>query len=162
MNCPKCDTKRGKIIVTQPADRRDDGRCARHRKCLVCNHSFHTLEIVVSEVRQMEQQALSHASTASYSGPLPSHPTGPLVDIEHELEELLQPSLTTLLNTLQDPAEPNKVKVDTARWLVADRREYRKALAEAANASDTPAEDPSIRELARVLSLVPQQLEGTS
>ena len=158
MNCPKCDTKRAPTVVTQPADKRDDGRVCRRRECKKCGHVFMSLELLLTDVRSMEQQALNSASSGSVVTPLPTQATQPLVDIENELEGLLAPSLNAIKDALKaDSAD--RTKVDLARWLVADRREYRKALAEAANTTGTEHADPAVQQLANILALVPDPVE---
>jgi hypothetical protein len=112
-----------------------------------------TLEIASADLRMLEQQAANIAFSEGAGGPLPTSPTGVLLDIETELEDLLRPSLDALNEVLTSAKDPNRTKVDTARWLVADRREYRKALAGTDGADQS--EDPAIAELATLLALVP-------
>jgi len=112
-----------------------------------------TLEIPAAELRALEQQAHNMVLSEGVGAPLPTSPTSPLLDIETELEDLLRPSLDALNEVLTSAKDPNRTKVDTARWLVADRREYRKALAETHGADEST--EPAIAELASILSLVP-------
>ena len=156
MDCPKCGTKRAKTVVTVPADKREDGNVLRRRKCKACNQEFRTIEVLQTDWVVTQQQAVSSA-LPGLTAPLPSSPTAPLIDIEAELEDLLKPSLEALEEVLTSQEDIPKAKVDTARWLVADRREYRKALA---GAQGEESSDPAIAELAQILSPVPNPEEA--
>ena len=153
MNCRNCGAERIPTKQTVPADRREDRRVCRKRTCKECGTHLMTLEIASADLRMLEQQAANIAFSEGAGGPLPTSPTGVLLDIETELEDLLRPSLDALNEVLTSAKDPNRTKVDTARWLVADRREYRKALA-GTNGADQ-SEDPAIAELATLLALVP-------
>ena len=153
MDCPNCGMNRIPTKQTIPADRREDNRVLRKRTCKNCQTHLMTLEIPAAELRALEQQAHNMVLSEGVGAPLPTSPTSPLLDIETELEDLLRPSLDALNEVLTSAKDPNRTKVDTARWLVADRREYRKALAETEGAEGS--QDPAIAELASILSLVP-------
>jgi hypothetical protein len=84
-------------------------------------------------------------------GPLPTKVSTPLTDIEDRLEQLLDKSLDTIEKALAEDA-PNRVRVELARWVISDRREYRKTLAEVSDPNSE--EDPAIKQLAQVLQLV--------
>ena len=142
--------------MTVPADKREDLRVYRVRRCKTCDQKFSSIEILLPDLRALEQQAGSAANGVSL-GPLPSSPTAPLIDIEQELEGLLTPSLEALEEVLTSDSDLPKAKVDTARWIVADRREYRRNLAETPGAEDS--QDPAIAELAQILSLVPAEAD---
>ena len=156
MDCPKCGGKRAPTVVTVPADKREDGNVLRRRKCKACDQEFRTIEVLQTDWVVTQQQAVASA-LPGLPAPLPSSPTAPLIDIESELEDLLRPSLDALNEVLTSKNDLPRSKVDTARWLVADRREYRKALAES---QGEESNDPAIRELAQVLSLVPSSEES--
>jgi len=156
MDCPKCGATRAKTVVTVPADKREDGHVLRRRKCVACNQEFRTVEVLQTAWVETQHQAVSSA-LPGLPGPLPSSPTAPLIDLEAELEDLLRPSLEALEEVLTSQKDVPKSKVDTARWLVADRREYRRALA---GAQGEEASDPAIAELAQILSLVPNPEEA--
>ncbi len=159
MDCPKCGAKRIPTKQTVPADNRTDGRVARMRTCRECSAHLHTMEIPTHELRALEQGLANIDPTTGAGTPLPMLPAGRLLDIEGELEGLLQPSIDALAEVLTSGEDLPKEKVATARWLVADRREYRKALAECEGASES--EDPAIAELAKVLHLVKPESTGT-
>lgn len=159
MDCPNCDAKRIPTKQTIPADVRQDGRVYRSRKCKKCGTSLVTLEIPAVELRALEQMAHNQNLSEGVGAPLPVHTGGTLLDIESELEDLLRPSLDALNEVLTSKKDVSRSKVDTARWLVADRREYRKTLAQTHGADES--DDPAIRELAKVLSLVPDPPTGT-
>lgn len=158
MDCPKCGAKRAPTVVTVPADKREDGNVLRRRKCKACDLEFRTVEVLQTDWVVTQQQAVASA-LPGLTAPLPSSPTAPLIDIESELEDLLRPSLDALEEVLTSQVDIPKAKVDTARWLVADRREYRKALA---GAQGEEASDPAIAELAQILSLVPDSDEESA
>jgi hypothetical protein len=120
MDCPKCGAKRAPTVVTVPADRRDDGNVLRRRKCKACDQEFRTVEVLQTDWVVTQQQAVASA-LPGLTAPLPSSPTAPLIDIEAELEDLLRPSLDALEEVLTSKADLPRSKVDTARWLVADR-----------------------------------------
>jgi len=153
MRCPACKTDRAHTIVTQPSDHREDGRVYRRKRCKnpTCKNEFTTFEMLVSEVKALESTG---APQGGWTKPLPSSPTGALVDIEAELEELLEPSIRCIEETLTSGEASDRGKLDTARWLIDDRREYRKSLAES-NPEGTS--DPAVAELAKILSIVPSE-----
>lgn len=152
MDCPYCGEKRSKVWVTEPADTRNDGRTGRKRKCKTCNRSFSTLEMLLSDVRALEKSSVPQTSTG-VNAPLPTSPASQLLDIEDELEQLLPQSIQCLRDTMTSSDEPSKVKVDTARWLVSDRREYRKAL-QVRMEDEGAGDDPALQQLANILRVV--------
>ena len=156
MQCPACGTHRAHTIVTMPSDRREDGRVYRRKRCKnpKCKKEFTSFEMLVSEVQALERTS---APAGGWTKPLPTTSSSPLVDIESELEDLLQPSLEYIQTVLTSIDPSDRGKLDTARWLIDDRREYRKSLAEAQGESHN---DPAVKELARVLSLVPSSEES--
>lgn len=160
MDCPNCGATRIPTKQTIPADVREDGRVYRKRTCKGCGSHLNTLEISFAELRALEQAAHNMTLSEGVGAPLPVHMGAPLLDIEAELEDLLRPSLDALNEVLTSKKDVSRSKVDTARWLVADRREYRKSLAQAHGAGES--EDPAIRELAKVLSLVPDSDEESA
>jgi len=154
MLCPHCDGGPTKVVLTIPADKRTDKRHYRNRKCRSCGKGLVTLELPAIELRELERAANNRTLTDGVGAPLPTRNGDvDLLDIESELEGLLRPSLDAINEVLTSDKGVSRYRVDTARWLVADRREYRRTLAQTHGASES--DDPSIRELARVLALVP-------
>jgi hypothetical protein len=158
MQCPACGTHRAHTIVTMPSDRREDGRVYRRKRCVnpKCRKEFTSFEMLVSEVQALERQS---APAGGWSKPLPTTQPGPLIDIEGSLEGLLKPSLEYIQTVLGSVDPSDRGKIDLARWLIDDRREYRKSLAEAHGEG---AEDPAVQELAKVLALVPPPAEESA
>jgi len=159
MLCPHCDGPT-KVVLTVPANKRTDKRHYRNRKCKACGKGLVTLELPAIELRELDQRAGNRTLTDGVGAPLPTRDNNiDLLDIESELETLLRPSLDAINEVLTSDKAVSRYKAETARWLVADRREYRRTLAEQHGAQES--DDPSIRELARVLALVPDPMTGT-
>ena len=159
MQCPYCEGPT-KVILTIPANKRTDERHYRNRKCTSCGKGLITLELPAIELRELERAANNRTLTDGVGAPLPTRDNNiDLLDIESELETLLRPSLDAINEVLTSDKAVSRFKAETARWLVADRREYRRTLAQTHGADES--DDPSIRELARVLALVPDPMTGT-
>jgi hypothetical protein len=159
MLCPHCDGPT-KVVLTIPANKRTDKRHYRKRECRSCGKGLITLELPAIELRELEQAANNRTLSENVGAPLPTRNGDvDLLDIESELETLLRPSLDAISEVLTSNKAVSRYRVDTARWLVADRREYRRTLAEQHGAQES--DDPSIRELAKVLALVPDPMTGT-
>jgi hypothetical protein len=153
MECPLCGHK-SKIAATMPARQRPDGYTYRRRLCLSpeCAEGFSTYEMTVDTY-----EVITNGGTMGHAGPNPVTPGKTLVNIEERLEGLLEPSLDAIRDAIiaATGQEPSQQKVQTARWLIQDRRDYRKALAEAKGAEEH--NDPQIKELANLLKMVPDE-----
>ena len=152
MKCPECNSDSSKVLQTLPAHSREDGHNRRRRECLACQHRFSTHEILEEDLDR------KLPGFKSQSTPLPTIPQSVLhlVDIEAEMESLLLPSIAALHEALAAPDQasaPAKVKVDVARWVVSDRREHRRNLAQALNAENVQMEDPAMSQLMAALAL---------
>lgn len=162
MICSKCGTPRARVRSTKPADsEQGNGRIIRQRKCTNCGHLMMTTEIFSADHRDLVKRSKGVGLDAHQRGgtvlkaddigPLPTKVSTPLTDIEDRLEQLLDKSLDTIEKALAEDA-PNRVRVELARWVISDRREYRKTLAEVSDPNSE--EDPAIKQLAQVLQLV--------
>jgi len=154
MDCPNCGMNRIPTKQTVPADKREDGRVLRKRTCKSCKTNLMTLEIPATELRALEQRAHNMVLSEGVGAPLPTSPTSPLLDLETALEDLLKPSLATLEEVLTSKKDVSRYKIDTARWIISDRREFRRVLASTSGADQS--EDPAIAELASILSFIPE------
>jgi len=158
MICPTCQHPRMRTYVTAPADKRDNHRVFRQRKCNSCGATTTTEEMFVHEVRQLERQAAGAGGAGAPSRPLATKDDArALADIEAELEGLLDASLAALKEALTSEDRADRAKVALAQWLVDDRREYRRVLAERAKETGIESSDPAIKQLADILSLVPDE-----
>lgn len=152
MRCPSCG-RETQTKKTVPASARTDGRVYRRRECTnpACGVWTATFEITCEQVRQWEAMEAGLLDTPSTpSVPLPTVPAAPLADIEAEMEALLAPAVDAIHDALRMSA-PNKAKVEVAKFVIGDRREYRRSLAQAAEAGQE-AEDPAVKQLAALFA----------
>jgi hypothetical protein len=70
------------------------------------------------------------------------------------MESLLTPAITALRESLLHP-DPNKVRVDVAKYVIEDRRAHRRALAQANATTGGTTDDPAMKQLVNILKLVP-------
>jgi hypothetical protein len=115
-----------------------------------CNESVTTLEVPLEQVRAW--QALE-ANPAGAGTTLPTPPTAPLIDLEDEMEDLLAPAVEALRVSLHEK-DPSKARVDVAKFVISDRREYRRGLAQVHGVMRDHIDSPDIAQLANVLRLV--------
>jgi hypothetical protein len=154
MKCPACQGPTS-AVQTIPAEKRQDGRVYRVRKCRSsdCGVTHSTLEILHSEAK---------GGIAPYTPPSPppkaaiptANPSPVLYDLEGELEKSLPLAVEVLADAVRPGTSPDKVKVDVAKWLLDDRRKWRIAMAEQSNLSGETPEDPAVAQLANILRLV--------
>jgi len=166
MQCPKCGTYEHRVNSASAVDSAQDGTVHRIRRCK-CGHSWRTREIPSTDLH-----ALEHGATPRTPPPPPiawPTPTGtrplalalgvPLVDIEHEMESLLPAAIAAMRESLADK-EPSKARVDVAKYVVEDRRQHRRALAEAAQRTGQTPADPAVAQLAALLASMPPGAES--
>lgn len=161
MQCPKCGSTDHTAIKTDAADKHTDGAVHRRRKCHTCASGWMTMELPTNDVRSM-QQGLPPAPPPPppvlppVASPLPvrARLLTPMIDIETEMESLLRPALDTIRDALAT-ADPSRAKIEVAKWVVNDRREHRKALAEYAQKTGQAHTDPVINEFAQLLAMLP-------
>lgn len=159
MRCPHCASEESRVLQTFPSKSREDGQTRRRRKCLACHQGFNSVEMELSEATS------ARPGFAANANPLPTIPSSllKLIDIESEMESLLLPSIAALHEALaaKDQASaPAKVKVDTARWVVSDRREHRRSLAQAMSESKVTTDDPAMMQLIAAMELIDAQEEN--
>jgi hypothetical protein len=75
------------------------------------------------------------------------------------MESLLPSAITALRESLTDK-EPSKARVDVAKYVVEDRRQHRRALAEAATRTGIEPTDPAVAQLAALLAAMPTGAES--
>lgn len=154
MQCPKCGEYQHKILSTKAVDAETDGSVHRIRRCTACAHTWRT--------REMSSAAISAITAQTSTHPLATALGVPLLDIEHEMETLLAPAITALREALHDK-DPNKVRVDVAKYVVEDRRAHRRALAAATATTGGPVpDDPAMRQLVGLLQLLPSADEDVA
>jgi len=160
MKCPACQGPTS-AVQTIPAERRNDGRVYRVRKCRdpECGATCSTLEDFHRAV-VAEEQAMKEAEQAGRRPrPQPAIPiaTPPPVmyDLEGELEKGLPQAVDYIIHAVKPGTTPDKVKLDAAKWLIDDRRRWRIQTAEQANRAGETPNDPALAQLASVLRLVP-------
>lgn len=144
MNCPHCLHDKSATILTIPANRRQDGKIYRRRKCKACEKEFSTLEMYLQDARDLQAGELQ----ASDGSPVPDRPSAPLIDIEEELEKMLPNSIASIQAVLAPggPGVPRQ-RVETAKWVIQDRRDQRRMRAE-------EQEDSNDEQLNNLLRLV--------
>lgn len=123
MNCPFCLHDKSATILTIPANRRQDGKIYRRRKCKACEKEFSTLELYLQDAKDLQAGEGQEQDDSLASG----RSTGPLIDIEDELEKMLQPSIASIHAVLAPggPGVPRQ-RVETAKWVIQDRRDQRR------------------------------------
>lgn len=160
MRCPTCQG-RTTTVQTIPAERRADGRVYRSRRCRDCESRCTTLEVLFTEVKE-DESAVEQAEQAARRGhsspaiPIASPPAS-LYDLEGELEAGLPRAVECIIDAVSPGTTPDKVKVDAAKWLISDRRQWRIQSAEQANRAGEVPNDPAMAQLASILRLVPDQ-----
>jgi hypothetical protein len=126
MNCPYCLHDKSATILTIPANRRQDGKIYRRRKCKGCDKEFSTLEMYLQDAKDLQAGEGLPADDSLSSG----RSGGPLVDIEDELEKMLQPSIASIHAVLTPGGQVSRQRVETAKWVIQDRRDQRKMLSD--------------------------------
>ncbi len=144
MNCPVCLHDKATTILTIPANKRGDGKTYRRRKCKKCDKEFSTLELYLQDAKDL--QAGEEGFTDHLSDSRPTN--GPLIDIEDELEKMLQPSIASINAVLVPGSQVSRQRVETAKWVIQDRREQRKMK----SAEQEGAEDEQLGNLLRLVS----------
>lgn len=158
MRCPACQSNNTKVVKTVPGEQLPHGHEYRTRKCNGCQLTFMTYEIEASLYKRMHTSTTAAEEGAlvpiGAGGPLPTMPRGDLTDIEVEMEGLLERAFPALMDVLQARL-PNKTKFDAARWIIEDRRQHRRALAErvstTGDTTSTASADPAVSQLVAIL-----------
>jgi hypothetical protein len=148
MNCPLCLHDKASTILTIPANKRGDGKTYRRRKCKKCSKEFSTLELYLQDAKALRDGEEGFTDHLPDSRPM----DGPIIDIEEALEKMLQPSIASINAVLVPGNQVSRQRVETAKWVIQDRREQRR-MWEAS--SGQPKESEQLRELGKLLSLVP-------
>lgn len=138
-----------------PAERRADGRVYRVRKCKQCGAHCTTLEALYHEVIAEERAAPAPQPPRPQPAIPIAAPPPVLYDLEGNLEKGLPHAVECIIDAVRPGTQPDKVKLDAAKWLVDDRRKWRVQMAEQANRAGETPDDPALAQLANVLRLVP-------
>jgi hypothetical protein len=85
---------------------------------------------------------------------VPQAVASPLFDLESALETAVQDAVKCLVEAVKPGTVPDRTKVELAKWMVEDRRQWRIGIAEHAAATGQEPADPAIAQLATILKLV--------
>jgi hypothetical protein len=78
----------------------------------------------------------------------------PLFDLESALETAVQDAVACLVEAVKPGTPTDRVKVELAKWMVEDRRQWRVGIAEQAAATGQVPTDAAVAQLAEILKLV--------
>lgn len=78
----------------------------------------------------------------------------PLFDLESALETAVQDAVACLVEAVKPGTPTDRVKVELAKWMVEDRRQWRIGIAEHAAATGQVPTDAAVAQLAEILKLV--------
>ena len=78
----------------------------------------------------------------------------PLFDLESALETAVQDAVASLVESVKPGTPTDRVKVELAKWMVEDRRQWRIGIAEHAAKTGQEPTDPAVAQLATILKLV--------
>ena len=136
--CPTCKSTKTRVLET----REQEDRTLRRRRCIACAHRWVTLEVSRCQIEP------NRAST------VPQAMSSPLFDLESALEQCVQDAVTCIVESLKPGTPTDRTKVELAKWMVEDRRQWRIGIAEhAAKTGQEPA-DAAVAQLASILRLV--------
>ena len=138
LQCPSCKSPKTRVTDT----REQEDRTLRRRRCVACAHRWVTLEVARSTVETSKPQTVPQAMST------------PLFDLESALEQCVQDAVRCLAESVQPGTTPDRVKVELAKWMVEDRRQWRIGIAEHAAKTGQEPTDPAVAQLANVLRLV--------
>ena len=117
------------------------------------------MEISVEELRALEVKQAQLVPMGPLTTPPPKGIE--LDDLEAKMEPLLLDAISCIQLCLSDlKVVPDKVRVETAKWLIEDRRAYRKGLSPQTVPSDGEEDDQGMKELNNLLTLVPSVGRG--
>lgn len=157
MQCPNCSSLRTKPTRTIPSRQRRDGRVYRYRECHECKTPFSTLEVWHTEAKEQDREKKEAAKCPVVAIPMAA-PASNLYDLEGELEQGLPHAVECIITAISPKTKnPDRVKVDAAKWLIEDRRKWRIQSAAQANSAGQTPEDPAMAQLASILRLVPDE-----
>jgi hypothetical protein len=112
------------------------------RRCIACAHRW------VNAGSRKESVETNKAQT------VPQAMSTPLFDLESALETAVQDAVRCLVEAVKPGTPTDKVKVELAKWMVEDRRQWRIGIAEHAAATGQTPADPAVAQLATILKLV--------
>ena len=138
LQCPKCKSSKARVTDT----REQEDRTLRRRRCVACAHRWVTLEVAREAVETKKPQTVPQAMST------------PLFDLESALEQCVQDAVACLAESVKPGTTPDRVKVELAKWMVEDRRQWRIGIAEHAAKTGQEPTDPAVAQLANVLRLV--------
>ena len=138
LQCPSCKSPKTRVTDT----REQEDRTLRPRRCVASAHRWVTLEVARSTVETSKPQTVPQAMST------------PLFDLESALETAVQDAVACLVESVQPGTTPDRVKVELAKWMVEDRRQWRIGIAEHAAKTGQEPTDPAVPQLANVLRLV--------
>jgi hypothetical protein len=99
------------------------------------------MEISVEELRALEVKQTQLVPTGPLSTPPPKG--SELEDLEDKMEPLLKDAISCIQLCLSDlKTTPDKTRVETAKWVIEDRRAYRKGLRPQSVDGDPEEQDP--------------------
>jgi hypothetical protein len=122
--------------------REQEDRTLRRRRCIACAHRWVTLEVAREAVETSKPQTVPQAMST------------PLFDLESALEQCVQDAVRCLAESVKPGTTPDRVKVELAKWMVEDRRQWRIGIAEHAAKTGQEPTDPAVAQLATILRLV--------
>ena len=138
LQCPSCKASTTRVSET----REQEDRTLRRRRCMSCGHRWVTLEVARGVVETSKPQAVPQAMST------------PLFDLESALETAVQDAVACLVEAVKPGTPTDRVKVELAKWMVEDRRQWRIGIAEHAAATGQTPTDAAVAQLAEVLKLV--------
>ena len=150
MQCPQCSSSKSGVLATR---QQDDGRILRRRHCKACKARWATFEVDSRDVKDAEEGKPDFSKQMAAACPLARQQE--LFDLESAMEETLQDAMDCVRKTLAGAMPPDKVVTDLARWVIEDRRAWRKAMAEQSAITGQVHADPAVAQLASVLRIVP-------
>jgi len=138
LQCPSCRSSKTRVSET----REQDDRTLRRRRCIACQHRWVTLEVARDIVEPNKAATVPQAMST------------PLFDLESALETAVQDAVSCLVEAVKPGTHADRVKVELAKWLVEDRRQWRIGIAEHAAATGQVPADSAVAQLANILKLV--------
>jgi hypothetical protein len=138
LQCPSCKSPKTRVTDT----REQEDRTLRRRRCVACAHRWVTLEVARDSVETSKPQTVPQAMST------------PLFDLESALETAVQDAVACLVESVKPGTPTDRVKVELAKWMVEDRRQWRIGIAEHAAKTGQEPTDPAVAQLANVLRLV--------
>jgi hypothetical protein len=152
MLCPQCKSEKTGVLATRL---QEDGTTLRRRHCKSCLARFSSFEVEAKTLVKEPVEPARPDLTKVMAAACPLARQKELFDLELAMEDSLLDAIHCVRETLGGRLPPDKVVTDLAKWLIEDRRAWRKALAEQSVATGEVHEDPAVAQLANVLRLVP-------